>query len=452
MKIPENKPPLPEGFIEEIRDIPGIDHEMLFAALDGNPSVGVRTNSRKDCGDLFAGAAPVPWCRSGFYLDQRPKFTLMPELHAGGFYVQDPSSMILRTITEMICGGKPSVVIDFCASPGGKTTAAIDALPDGSVVIANEFEPSRVGALKENITKWGYPGVAVTNAPTSAFRSLSERADIAIVDAPCSGEGMMRKDPDARKQWSPALVEQCARLQRDILADAAETVRPGGYLVYSTCTFNTAENEKMLDFIGDELGLESFDTGIAEAFGISSGFSARPALRFMPHITRGEGLFAGVFRKPGSSPLTVSERLTRPGKRNLAEGHHLLDRPEGYEFSTIGNKSFAVPGKLANLLSMLPKKTRISCSGVELGETKGKDFIPSPSLALSCALKRGVYPEVSLSREEALAFLRREVITLPSSTEKGFCLICYGGLPLGWAKNIGNRANNLFPQAWRIRC
>lgn len=450
MKTPETSLSLPQGFAEEMRALGGIDAEALFRALESAPETGVRLNSRKLSSVSFPGAEPVNWCPVGLHLPERPVFTLMPQLHAGAFYVQDPSSMIHREIVSRLVSG-PSVLVDFCASPGGKTTAAIDALPDGSVVIANEFEPSRVGALKENIVKWGCPHVAVTNSSTAAFRSLAGCVDIALVDAPCSGEGMMRKDVDARRQWTDGLVARCAALQREIVADAVESLKPGGCLIYSTCTFNRTENEDMLDFMADEFGLESVDLRFPAEWGILPGLSDRSACRFMPHATRGEGLFVAVMRKPDGLPAREPRRQKPVRLKTAVPGTDLLERPGDFEFSLQGNVVKAVKPQLSSLLSMLPKRTKTVACGVEIGEQKGRDFIPSAALALSTAYRRGAFPEVELAEDEVLAYLRRDVLTLPSDAPRGICLVCYDGLPLGWVKNLGNRANNLYPQAWKIR-
>lgn len=443
-------PPLPEGFKEEMRRLPGIDHDALLRALDTPSSVGVRLNSRKPMSLLFEEAETVRWCPQGKWLASRPKFTLMPQFHAGAFYVQDPSSMIHRTIINRLTD-RPVTVLDFCAAPGGKTTAALDTLPDGSVMIANEYEPSRVGALKENIIKWGYPGVAVTNADTKQFKTLENQIDIAIVDAPCSGEGMMRKEPVARTQWSQGLVRQCAALQWEIISNAVRTLKPGGYLVYSTCTFNQTENEEILLRTRDELGMQPVDLNLPEEWGLGPSLADIPAVRFMPHITHGEGLFVGVMRKDGISDTLPGRPLrSKPSRQSILPGADLILEPEGYVLERNGNTVTAVPHKLATLLSYIPR-TKTVLAGVELGEIKGKDFIPSAALALSMALKKGVYPEIEVSLSDALAFLRREPLSLPEGTPKGFILVCFDGLPLGWVKNIGTRANNLYPQPWRIR-
>lgn len=443
--------PLPEGFIKEMRSLPGIDSEALLRSLDLPPAIGVRFNSRKPSHTGLELSETVDWCPQGRWLSTRPRFTLMPELHAGAFYVQDPSSMIHREIVSRLAD-EPVAVVDFCAAPGGKTTAALDALPDGSVMIANEFEPSRVGALKENLTKWGYPGVAVTNADTKVFRSLKGFIDIAIVDAPCSGEGMMRKEAAARTQWSEGLVRQCAAIQWEIIGNAIEALKPGGYLIYSTCTFNLTENENMLIRMRDEMGMVPVDMNLPADWGIGASLADIPAIRFMPHITRGEGLFVGVMQKSGNLDSGLKRRHQKKAPRHdkiPIDG--LIINPENYILENKGNTFQAIPIPLHILLSELPSRTKILSAGVEIGEMKGKDFIPSPALALSSALRHGEFPETELSRDEAIAFLRREPLLPSGETARGINLVCHGHLPLGWIKNIGSRANNLYPQAWKIR-
>lgn len=398
---------LPSDFVEMMSALLGGEADDFLQAMQKPPVCSVRLNSRKP-GASFPGSVPVKWCPMGVYLPERPVFTLDPLLHAGAYYVQDASSMIYREVTSRIVnalgsGAAPLCVADLCAAPGGKTTAVIDALPDGSRVIANEFVPKRAAILRENLTKWGYPNATVTNHDTSYFRKSGSQFDIVAVDAPCSGEGMMRKDEDAVAQWSPKLIESCAALQREILANAVEAVKPGGFLIYSTCTFNRTENEENALFICEELGLEPYDPAFPVEWGIPRGIgTSLPVYRFMPHKTEGEGLFLAVFRKPGEwFPSNLSNRIAAPRGKTAPKSN-----PKG---------------------------------------------IPEIEEILSVDFERGKYPEAPLSREQALAYLRREAIVLPDDVPKGIVIVTYGGLPLGAVKNIGSRANNLYPKNWRIR-
>lgn len=395
---------LPQGFIDQMRSLLGDDSESFFMAMDKPPVVSVRLNSRKP-GAEFAEGRRVKWCSTGYYLPSRPVFTLDPLLHAGGYYVQDASSMIFHEVVRRISGildgesgtlRTPLSVLDLCAAPGGKTTAMIDAVSDGSRVVANEYVAKRAGILRENIAKWGYPNVRVTNRDSSVFAERGDSFDIVAVDAPCSGEGMMRKDKVAVEQWSRQLVERCAVLQREILRNAAECVRPGGFLIYSTCTFNRVENEENAGFIRDVLGLLPEDMRFPEDWGILPGISTSlPVYRFMPHKTEGEGLFLAVFRKPGD---WVAERMP-PGVGRVTE--------------------------------------------------KAGD-VPQTEDILSVDFQADRYPSAELTLQQAISYLRRESIILDPEIPRGHVVVRYKGLALGLVKNIGTRANNLYPKNWRI--
>lgn len=417
---------LPSDFIKTMRDLLGNETDDFIAAMEAPPICSVRLNSRKP-GASFPEGEPVAWCDTGYYLPQRPLFTLDPLLHAGAYYVQDASSMIYREVTLRILklfapdGIFPPVcVADICAAPGGKTTAIIDALPDGSRVTANEFVGKRAAILKENLSKWGYPEVTVMNRDTACFANSGASFDIVAVDAPCSGEGMMRKDETAVAQWSQKLIDSCASLQREILSNAAKAVKEGGFLIYSTCTFNRRENEENAEFICHHLGFEPIDLSFPEDWGIPRGIGTDlPVYRFMPHKTRGEGLFLAVFRRPGTWIPSLS-RLTE-SKAGKASPAKCKKQPAAVDRKTGGKGS------------------------------DSRDCIPDIEEILSVNFDRSRYPEAPLTKEQALSYLRREALSLPADTPKGIVIVTYNGLPLGPAKNIGSRANNLYPKNWRIR-
>lgn len=413
----------PDEFRQQMENLLGDEAGEFFAAMQRPPEISIKMNVRKSRNAADAGYGDlerVGWCANGYYLPERPRFTLNPLLHAGVFYVQDASSMIYETLAEKIVPmaldtGSPLRVLDMCAAPGGKATSLINALPDGSLVVANEFVASRAAVLRENLIKWGYPDIVVTNSPTSAFASLPESFDIVAVDAPCSGEGMMRKEEVALTQWNKGLIRQCASLQRAILTDAFRTLKPGGFLIYSTCTFNREENEDNVRFMVEELGLTPFDPELPEEFGIAKGFDTPyPVLRFMPHVTRGEGLFAAVLRKEGD--FAPAPRI----------------RPEIF-------------------MRRLEAATKPICIGIPATVAKGKEEVPASESVLSTAFKSDSRPAADVDEPTALAYLRHEAITLPANTPRGFVVVRYKGHPLGLVKNIGSRANNLYPKAWRIR-
>ncbi len=408
---------LPSGFIEEMKLLLGEEADEFLLAMEQQPVVSVRLNPRKP-GASFEGASPITWCPGGFYLPERPSFTLDPLLHAGAYYVQDASSMIYKeTVRRLLpLSGNPSSVtlLDLCAAPGGKTTAMIDALPDGSRVVANEYVAKRATILRENLSRWGYPDAVVTNRDTSAFVSDGSLFDIVAVDAPCSGEGMMRKDETARTQWSEKLVDDCAALQKTILSNAAKVVRPGGFLIYSTCTFNRKENEENVRFAVEQLGLRPIDLDFPGEWGIPRGIGTDlPVYRFMPHRTQGEGLFLAVLKKPDENE----------GDRERAPEH------------TQGRKS-------AN-----SKRNNTHTSASPKGK---KEEIPEIDDILSVDFDKTRFPLVELTREQAVNYLRREALILPEGSPRGVVIVTYRGLPLGAAKNIGSRANNLYPKNRRI--
>lgn len=437
------------------------------------PEVSVRLNPRKSVEEVnaaWAGAEQVPWWEAGRYLTERPKFTFDPALHQGAYYVQDASSMVIATVAWELAarmeGEEPLLWLDACAAPGGKTTAALDGLPEGSLVVANEYDYARAEILAENIAKWGSPYAVVTRGDTAQFRRVGEIFDVVAVDAPCSGEGMMRKDQTAREQWTRALVEECAGRQREILANVWEALKPGGYLVYSTCTFNVCENEEIVSWLCREYSAEPIDLELPPSIDGAVGCSL-PVLRFIPGRIRGEGLFLAVVRKPGNrEPADFSSSKGKKERKGNAKGKTgvkpaIVPSPVSTWINPRQRDNFvltatetgvrAFPRKWSGLLPLLTDRLQLLAAGVEMAEIKGKDVVPTQSLALSTIIDPGVFPSVEVNEQTALMYLRREAVQLPEATPRGFILLLYRGLPLGFVKNLGSRANNLYPKEWRIR-
>ena len=421
-----------------------------------SPSVSVRVNEAKG-GAVPAGASRVPWCEMGYYLDERPNFTLDPMLHAGCYYVQDASSMFIHHVIKQLVG-RPIRYLDLCAAPGGKTTAALQALPAGSLVVANEIVPNRARALMDNVTRWGSPHAVVTcNAPAQVGR-LTQAFDIVAADVPCSGEGMMRKDAEAAAQWSPSLVAQCASRQRDIIRDIWPALRPGGLFIYSTCTYNRQENEEMIEHLINEYGAEPVAVPIDEHWGIAPAVgSDLPCYRFMPHRTRGEGLFMAVVRKPGSPLQPPLKRGEPRGRRTNKQTHKQIPRGidqwlcdfKDYDLSIQGDDVVANPKLHGEALAALRSTLNVIYSGVTLGTLKGKNCVPHHSLALSTARSSAALPHCAIDLDTALRYLRGEAITLDAPC--GYVLVTYQDATLGWVNNLGNRANNLYPKPLRIK-
>ena len=382
---------LPADFVAETRRIMGDERYNRFVgAFDEEAPTSIRVNPRIaiDHGPwtIDHSDSQVPWCSEGYYLADRPQFTFDPLLHAGCYYVQEASSMFVTHVLRQ-SGDCPQSALDLCAAPGGKSTALRSVLPADCVLISNEPMGNRAQILLENVTKWGAPNHIVTNNYPRDFRKAKLKFDFILCDVPCSGEGMFRKDPNAISEWSAQNVEKCWQLQREIVADAWECLNPGGLLIYSTCTYNTKENEENIRWILDTYDAQVLDIPVDSSWNITGslldGFH-EPVYRFIPGITRGEGLFVCALRKAGSS------------------------EPKPFN----------------------AKKLQLKVLEAEFE-------------------KSDVCVDVDFA--EALKYLRGEALVLPPDTPRGIVTITYQGQPLGPVKNIGNRANNLYPKAWRIK-
>ena len=438
-------------FINQIKELFPEEYNQFIAALSSPASVSIRTNIGKQSITDITPRENVLWCEQGKYLDKREQFTFDPLFHAGAYYVQDASSMIISYILKQLID-TPSVYLDLCAAPGGKTTTAIDALPEGSLIVANEIIGSRANVLKENIIKWGNKYCAVTNNDSKAISRLGAMFDVIAADVPCSGEGMFRKDDEAVAQWTPALVAQCAERQQEIIDNAWKALKPGGLFIYSTCTFNREENEDMVKYICDEYDAETIDMQLPAEWNIHGSLDTNiHAYRFLPHLTKGEGLFISVIKKPTD---TSSRFKTNKVKKNnkvvvTKDTKQWLTEQKRFEFTAIDDTIYAYPTEYADVIGALQHNLRLLHAGVEVATIKGKDIIPSTALALSIDINKDIFTTIDVNYADAITYLRGETINIEAP--KGFVLITYKKHPLGFMKNIGNRANNLYPKEWRIR-
>lgn len=459
--------PLPQLFAERLHnDLPS-QAEALLASLDEVPSTSIRLNRSKGLSPEALSlplGAPIPWyAERGFYLTDRPLFAADPLWHAGGYYVQEASSMVIA-LAQVYFPNRPLQALDLCAAPGGKSTLLLDLLPEGSSLISNEFIRTRAQVLSENIQKWGVPATAVTSTDAQHLGKMRDSFDLILVDAPCSGEGMFRKEEEARRQWSPGLVKSCAALQREIVEAIWPALRPGGLMIYSTCTFSTDEDETIVQMITEELGAETIELADLPEGIWRSNLTPYPCYRMMPHRLRGEGLFFALLRKRGElQEAPVKEGKNKKKSRNRASSigtkvpaqlhRWLTGESSDYVFTeSSDNIISAYPKSFAPLIDQLQEnKIPILCAGVTLAEIKGKSLIPQQSLALSTALNESAFPCIELSLDESISYLSREALTLPSDVPTGIVLVKYRGMPLGFVKHLGNRTNNLYSQAWRIR-
>lgn len=443
-------------------------YDQFVAALQEKSPVSIRINQQKRH-SLAGGYRRVPWADTGYYLDERLTFTFDPLFHAGCYYVQEAASMFVEQALRQHLPAAPVVMLDLCAAPGGKSTHLRSLLPEGSLLVANEVIRNRSQILAENLTKWGHPEVVVTNSDPADFAPLQGFFDLILADVPCSGEGMFRKDPHAIEEWSAEQVTICWQRQRRILSDVWGSLRPGGILIYSTCTYNTLENEENVRWLCHEFGAEVLPVSHAAEWQITGNLLPDgdfPVYRFLPHRTAGEGFFLAVVRKPDEAGAVTSATDRFAPKRKvrrepavpaplfkepLAAAAKLLLHPEAYAFSTQGTTISALPRTHLDKLELLSASLRVLQAGITVGEVKGRDLIPHQSLAMSQALRPDCFPTEELTYEQAIAYLRKEAISLSETAPRGYLLLRYQGVPLGFAKNIGNRANNLYPQEWRIR-
>lgn len=454
---------LPQAFQEQMCALLGTAEAgaLCNVLTETPPPVSVRRHPLK-AGDAFAEAERVEWCEAGRYLAERPSFTFDPRLHGGAYYVQEASSMFIEQAYRCIAATtSPHRLLDLCAAPGGKSTLWRSLLPDGSLLVANEPMRPRAQILAENLTKWGHPDVVVTRAFPEEFATLGSFFDVIAADVPCSGEGMFRKDEQAREEWSPEAVVACAERQRSIIADVWPALGEGGYLVYSTCTFNREENEDNVIFICRELGAELVEIPIDPQWNVQGDTTGRslPVYHFFPHRTRGEGIFLALLRKTSSAP-TLREGKSRkkndrkpsapiPSSAMLAAW---LQSADDYHLFRPSEETIAaVRSALMTDVQRVMATVHCLAAGVLMAEEKGRKLIPQHALALSTVLAPDAFPREALSYEQAIAYLRREAITLSASAPCGYVLVCFEGLPLGFVNNLGARANNLYPNEWRIR-
>ena len=450
---------LPVPFEDSMRQLLGDEYPTFREALLGEPAVSIRLN-RSKCA-VMPDYERVPWATDGYYLSQRPSFTYDPLFHAGCYYVQEASSMFVEQAVKQHLG-EARVALDLCAAPGGKSTLLRSILPDNCVLVSNEVMRQRAQVLAENVTKWGHPRCVVTSNYPADFTPLGELFDIILVDAPCSGEGMFRKDEVAVAEWSPENVDVCWRRQRDILTDIWPTLRPGGILIYSTCTFNTKEDEENVRWMMEELDAELLPVQTEPIWGITPSLLADipHAYRFLPGRTQGEGFFLAVLRKNGE-PSSAEETAHNKKKKRGKEKSDIATVPsvckqwltpkDSYTYRSTGAEVTALPSDMLPLYTLLNEQLRVLKAGVLLAELKGRDVLPTHDLAMSKALCTDAFARQELSYTDALRYLRRESITLSADAPRGFVIVTYRDVPLGFVKNLGNRANNLYPNEWRIR-
>jgi NOL1/NOP2/sun family putative RNA methylase len=448
---------LPEKFKENVRSLLQQEAEHFFASLFNEPATTVRLNPLKPI-ETFNQYKVVDWCDTARYLPKRPSFVADPLFHAGSYYVQEASSMFIQQAFKYITqnNNTPLKVLDLCAAPGGKTTHIQSLLTDDDLLVANEIIKTRVPVLEENLIKWGRSNMVITNNDSKDFKKLKHYFDVILVDAPCSGEGMFRKDKQAIEEWSEENVQLCTERQQRIIANISEALKPGGYLIYSTCTFNTKENEENVSWMMQQFGLQSIQIPNSNFEGVTSvsQFNNLPlyAYRFYPHKVNSEGFFMACLKKP-QDEISIQAIVKIQQQPKLTPAlidavNYWLNNPASFEITLKETFVLVFPKQLYAQMVYLKSVLNVKLAGLYIGEFIKNKIIPSHQLALSIHLNNSI-PKLPTTFIDALKYLRKDTFATPNLVQDIY-LITYNNLGIGWAKIMPNRMNNYLPTNWRI--
>ncbi len=430
----------------------GTEYNSFFDSLVSSPPSSIRINPNKNYPSGLGNK--IPWTKYGVYLKERPAYTLDPWLHAGGYYVQEPSSMFLEeAVRNSIDLSQSIIALDLCAAPGGKSTHLLSMLNSQSLLVSNEAIRSRVSILAENMQKWGHANVMVTHNDPADFSNLEGVFDLIVVDAPCSGEGLFRKDIDAANEWSIQQVELCALRQRRILKDIWPALKQNGVLIYSTCTYNTTEDEEVMNWLQTACDAEFIPIPTQEDWGIvESKIKKAIGYRFYPHKLQGEGFFISVLRK-----IKPQEEI-RITPRNSLNGLQTDENPirdwitnhDAFTFHNVKGIIGCLPVQSKALATFLSEHLNTRLIGTPLATSKRGKLVPEHAAALSIHLNKNNFFHLHLTLEQALQYLRKDALAI-DPMERGFGLASYQGATLGWLNSISYRINNMYPSNWRIR-
>jgi NOL1/NOP2/sun family putative RNA methylase len=460
---------LPQPLINSLKDTKGFNEKAFIDVHDSTDKiVSIRINpSKSQIANLKSQIAnPVPWCSTGYYLKERSSFTQDPLFHGGSYYVQEASSMFLEQVLKQTADLNASLkVLDLCAAPGGKSTLILSLLNDESFLVSNEVIKTRAIILEENISKWGAANVVITNNDPKDFQRLENYFDVMVVDAPCSGSGLFRKDPSAIEEWSEQNVELCSQRQQRILADALPCLKENGVLIYATCSYSESEDEEILDWLAASGEREEGKAGTLyeslritcdESWGIVETQSEKHkawGYRFFPDKVKGEGLFIAAFRKKGDEDEQYHREKVKPAKekisaKELATLNSYLKSDLFLSFIKQNENYIALPEALANEIKKIQGALYIKKAGVNMGSIIRDELIPDHELAIATILNPAA-ERIELDITTALQYLRREDIKIDPG-KKGWLVVTYQDLPLGWIKALPNRINNYYPKGWRI--
>jgi NOL1/NOP2/sun family putative RNA methylase len=390
----------------------------------------------------------IPWTENGYYLASRPSFTFDPLFHAGCYYVQEASSMFLeQAIKQTVDLSQPLRVLDLCAAPGGKSTHLLSLISKESLLVSNEVIRSRANILNDNIVKWGCSNVIVTNNDPRDFQRLKNYFDVIVVDAPCSGSGLFRRDAEAIEEWSEQNVALCSHRQQRILADVLPALKNGGVLIYSTCSYSKQEDEEICIWLLNELKVKSEKLKVKNEWAVVESDNG---YRFWPDKVKGEGFFIACFRKNDGDDEAVYLPKVKPEKFSSKEMEILNKNVniDGLSFLRHEEIIYAVPEKLLADINFLSSKLRIVNCGTKVGEIIKDKLVPDHALALSNIVSDDI-SRLELDDEQAIKYLKKKELNLETD-KKSWNLVTYLDHPLGWVNILPNRINNYYPKELRI--
>ena len=441
--------PLPSDFVSRINKQFGEESQKFINSLDQPHVNSVRINPWKRIPDLFL-SKQIPWCENGYYLDERPQYTLDPLFHSGSYYPQESSSMFLCYVLKQILrSSKDYVVLDLCGAPGGKSTILSSFLNHKGLLVTNEVIRSRAMVLKENMIKWGSFNTIVTQNDPRDFNNIKSVFDIILVDAPCSGEGMFRKDHSSRLEWSIENTQICSLRQRRILSDVWDSLKEGGFLIYSTCTFNPSENEENMEWLLSNRDCKIVDFDIPDKWPVETlKIRGGHGFAFYPHKGMGEGFFLAVIQKLSTGSQVKEEKLKfNLSKSNVPAG--LLKDVESFNVLEQNNLVYAISKNNLYLTRLILNKLNVIYHSLEVGKNIKGMLNPSHSLAMNVQLG-DYYPTVNLTLSQSLKYLKGET-DLNLDVSKGWYVVTFLDQSLGFIKSLGNRINNYYPKEYRIR-
>lgn len=439
----------PPDFINSLKHIPGFDENAFVKAHENSAPTSIRLNPFKKTDLNFELGNKVPWANDAFYLNERPIFTADPLFHAGCYYVQEASSMFVEHALKQVVNFENEIfALDLCAAPGGKSTILSSLLNQKSVLVANEVVKNRADVLAYNLAKWGISNHVITNNETSSFSNIKGLFDVVIVDAPCSGSGLFRKQEDAPEEWSLQAVEHCSARQRSILTDIIPSLKENGHLVYSTCSYSTSENEEIVKWLVSEHGMEIIPIKLERDWGIEdTGFG----FRFYPNKVQGEGFFCCVLRasnNSGSFSFSKKNSFKEASKTELEIISNFIELLNDHKVINHNDEFKLLNNNCLYMINSTKKDLYFKSVGTPIGEIKHGELVPHHFLALSNHLKRDV-ESVELADDESIKYLKKEDLKLPESS-KGLKRFTSKGFGLGWGKNLGNRINNYLPSHFQI--